>query len=122
MVSDKLSLLAAYLKEKGVFRCPGTKISEHRHDGIATTQLWMNGYVGWNLASWRYSQRTALRGLPQKRQSSRLAHLLFGKIHWDSLCRPMFGVNMDAQTITLSGQLSRAVSNFAFVMATQSRH
>jgi prepilin-type processing-associated H-X9-DG protein len=40
----------------------------------------------------------------------------FGEIHPDSLCRPMFGINMDAQTIHhFLGNYPGQVSNFAFV-------
>jgi prepilin-type processing-associated H-X9-DG protein len=41
---------------------------------------------------------------------------LFGEIHPDSVCRPMFGVNMDLQTIYhVPGNYHGLVSNFSFV-------
>ena len=41
---------------------------------------------------------------------------LFGEIHPDSLCRPMFGMNMDAQTIYhFPGNYHGLISNFSFL-------
>jgi len=75
MVSDRVSLIAPYLKNKTVFRCPGDK-KPWIVNGRQLTRprsYGMNGYVGWNSAPWhdtpnetRYQvfRRTSQGGLP----------------------------------------------------------
>src|SRR5215813_9626916 len=54
MVSDRVSLIAPYLKEKASFRCPGDK-KPWRVNNLFLTRprsFGMNAYVGWNSSPW----------------------------------------------------------------------
>jgi len=119
MVSDRVSLVAPYLKSKMVFRCPGDK-KPWRVNNVLMTRprsFGMNAYVGWNAPRWnnmpdstRY--RVFLR-TTDNRQPSLI--FIFGEIHPESLCRPMFGINMDSQAIYhFPGNYHGQISNFAF--------
>ncbi|HWQ91495.1 MAG TPA: hypothetical protein VN673_07470, partial [Clostridia bacterium] len=119
MLSDRVSLLAPYLKSKLVFRCPGDKkprkvgnqmVSRPRNYG-------MNAYVGWNASPFHGMpdpQRYAvLRRAADNRKSSQI--FIFGEIHPESLCRPMFGILMDSQALYhFPGNYHGRVSNFAY--------
>jgi prepilin-type N-terminal cleavage/methylation domain-containing protein/prepilin-type processing-associated H-X9-DG protein len=120
MISDRVSLLAPYVKEKECFRCPGDK--KLRRVGNQTIR-WprsygMNAYVAWN--------RPVYSGLPNEtrylvfRKTSTpqggAQIFLFGEIHPDSICRPMFGVNMDLTTIYhVPGNYHGRISNFSYL-------
>ena len=120
MVSDRVSLVAAYVKTKAVFRCPGDT-QPWRINNLLLTRprsFGMNAYVGWNSGPWHdmpNEQRYQIfRRTTECRNSSLI--FLFGEIHPESVCRPMFGMNMDAQTIYhFPGNYHGRVSNFAFL-------
>jgi prepilin-type N-terminal cleavage/methylation domain-containing protein/prepilin-type processing-associated H-X9-DG protein len=120
MVSDRVSLVAPYLKNKAVFRCPGDK-QPWRINNLLLTRprsFGMNAYVGWNSAPWHNMPNEQRYQIFRRTTDSRNASLifLFGEIHPESLCRPMFGMNMDAQTIYhFPGNYHGRVSNFAFL-------
>jgi prepilin-type N-terminal cleavage/methylation domain-containing protein len=120
MVSDKVSLVAPYLKSKNVFRCPGDKKPWKVNNQLLTRprSYGMNAYVGWNSGPWHdmpNEQRYQIfRRTSQGRVSS--TGFIFGEIHPDSLCRPMFGMNMDSQTIYhVPGDYHGQVSTFSFL-------
>jgi prepilin-type N-terminal cleavage/methylation domain-containing protein/prepilin-type processing-associated H-X9-DG protein len=120
MVSERVSLLAPYLKSKGVFRCPGDNKAWKVNGKVVTRprSFGMNAYVGWNSGPWHdmpNSQRyQVVRRMTECRANSLI--FLFGEIHPESLCRPMFGMNMDAQTIYhFPGNYHGQISNFVFV-------
>src|SRR5690348_8278316 len=54
MVSDRVSLIAPYLKSKTVFRCPGDKKPWKVNNQLLTRprSFGMNAYVGWNAPPW----------------------------------------------------------------------
>jgi prepilin-type N-terminal cleavage/methylation domain-containing protein/prepilin-type processing-associated H-X9-DG protein len=120
MVSERLSLIAPYLKVKAVFRCPGDK-KPWKINGqlvMRPRSYGMNAYVAWNAAPWsgmpdesRYHvfRRTAVGG-------NAANTFLFGEIHPDSLCRPMFGINMDSTSVYhFPGNYHGPSSTFAFL-------
>jgi len=119
MVSERVSLVAPYVKEKAVFRCPADKKAVNSNPVVIRPRSFgMNGYVGWNSAPWHNTPDETRYVVFRKTTASRAGAgiFLFGEINWDSLCRPMFGVNMDLMTIyhypaKYHGQLS----TFAFV-------
>ena len=120
MLSERVSLLAAYTKEKGIFRCPGDKLTwKVNGQWVRRPRSYgMNAYVGWNSTSWHGmpddKKYTVFRRSSQGRSSASI--FLFAETHPDSLCRPMFGMNMDAQTIYhYPGNYHGQVSNFAFL-------
>jgi hypothetical protein len=120
MVSDRVSLIAPFLKSKAVFRCPGDKKPWIVNKQILTRprSYGMSAYVGWNAAAYnsmpnepRYQ---VFRRTTQGRTSS--TTFIFGEIHPDSLCRPMFGVNMDTRAVYhVPGNYHGQISNFAFL-------
>lgn len=120
MVSERVSLIAPYLKSKLVFRCPG----DNKPWKINNLTLMhprsygMNAYVAWNSTEWHDmpdEQRYEIfRRTTQGWSSSKL--FFFGEIHPDSVCRPMFGMNMDSQMIYhYPGNYHGQISNFAFL-------
>lgn len=120
MVSDRVSLVAPYLKSKTVFRCPGDRKPSKVNNQLVMhpRSFGMNAYVAWNSTPWHdmpNEQRyVVFRKTTQARGGAGI--FLFGEINPDSLCRPMFGINMDAQTIYhFPGNYHGQVSNFAFL-------
>ena len=119
MVSERVSLIAPYLKSKLVFRCPGDKkpwkvggqlVNRPRSYG-------MNAYVGWDGDTYSSIPNEARYVVFRKTSQGRGASttFMFGEIYPDSICRPMFGVNMDDTTIYhIPGNYHGQVSNFAF--------
>ncbi len=120
MVSERLSLLAAYIKNKNIFRCPGDReLWVVNNKSVRRPRSFgMNAYVGWVGDPWHAMPEAQRYRIQLKTTDARNASLIFifGEIHPKSLCRPMFGMNMDAQTIyhypaNYHGQRS----NFTFV-------
>jgi len=119
MVSDRVSLIAPYVKQKLVFRCPGDKKPWRVNNQLITRprSYGLNAYVAWNAAPWHSMPNAQRYRIFHKTTDSAGAIIfLFGEIHPDSICRPMFGMNMDAQTVYhYPGNYHGQVSNFAFV-------
>jgi prepilin-type N-terminal cleavage/methylation domain-containing protein/prepilin-type processing-associated H-X9-DG protein len=120
MISDKVSLLAPYAKDKGIFRCPGDmKLRRVGNRSIRWPRSYgMNAYVAWDSPPWSgmpiESRYLIFRKTSAAHGGSRI--FMFGEIHPDSLCRPMFGINMDLQTIYhVPGNYHARVSNFSFL-------
>jgi prepilin-type N-terminal cleavage/methylation domain-containing protein/prepilin-type processing-associated H-X9-DG protein len=120
MVSDKVSLIAPYLKSKKVFRCPGDT-QPWKINGMTMTRprsFGMNAYVAWTGALWNNMPNEQRYYVFRKSSECRNPSMIFffGEIHPDSLCRPMFGINMDANTIYhYPGNYHGKVSNFVFL-------
>jgi prepilin-type N-terminal cleavage/methylation domain-containing protein/prepilin-type processing-associated H-X9-DG protein len=122
MISPKVSLLASYLPAKDSFRCPGdTKL---RTLGNGRRVRWprsygMNAYVGWQEPSYNGTLPNKTRYQVFLRTADANAgsqYFLFGEIHPDSICRPMFGVNMDSDAVYhYPGNYHGRMSNFAFL-------
>jgi len=120
MVSDRVSLIAPYLKSKAVFRCPGDKKPWKVNNQIIQRprNFGMNAYVGWNSAPWNNMPNEQRYVIFRRTAQAKTGSIIFGfgEINPDSLCRPMFGINMDSQTIYhYPGNYHGQVSNFAFL-------
>ena len=120
MLSDRISLLAPYVKAKAVFRCPGDRKPWKVNNVVVMRprSFGMNAYVGWTGPRWHDMPNESRYQIFKKTTDNRGGSLIFsfGEIHPDSLCRPMFGMNMDAQTIYhFPGNYHGQVSNFAFL-------
>lgn len=119
MVSERVSLVAPYLKSKAVFRCPGDK-KPWKIKGITvmhSRSYGMNVYVGWDSEPYNsmpdFKRYFVYRKTSVQRGAANI--FLFGEIHPDSLCRPMFGVNMNSTAIYhFPGNYHDKTSNFAF--------
>jgi prepilin-type processing-associated H-X9-DG protein len=120
MVSERVSLLAPYIKAKGSFRCPGDRrvfVAANGKKFPRARSYGMNAYVGWSTAvysglpltpKYRSYLKTSVVDAPSE-------IFLFGEIHPDNICRPMFGVNMDLNAFYhIPGNYHGKVSNFSF--------
>ena len=120
MVSDKVSLIAPYLKNKKVFRCPGDT-QPWKINNMTLTRprsYGMNAYVAWKGDPWHGMPVESRYYIFRKSADCRIPATIFffGEIHPDSICRPMFGMNMDANTIYhYPGNYHGKVSNFVFL-------
>ncbi len=127
MVSDRISLVAPYLKEKKVFRCPGdTKPWKVGTQYIQRPRSYgMNAYVAWTGQLWNAMPDEKRYRVFRKTTDSGPVSMIFifGEIHPDSLCRPMFGMNMDSQAIYhYPGNYHGQVSNFGFLDSHAETH
>jgi prepilin-type processing-associated H-X9-DG protein len=127
MVSEKVSLLAPYLKNKLVFRCPGDKKLWRVNNQLLTRprNYGMNSYVGWSTTPYNGMPDANKYRLFQKTTDSRRPSqtFVFAEIHPESICRPMFGVLMDSQAIYhFPGNFHGQVSNFAFSDGHSEQH
>jgi len=119
MVSDRVSLIAPYLKSKQVFRCPGDRKLWKVNNQVLTRprNYGMNSYVGWNEPPYNSmpdaTKYKIFRRVSDNRKSSQV--FIFGEIHPDSICRPMFGILMDSQALYhFPGNYHSKNSNFAY--------
>ncbi len=120
MISDRVSLIAPYLKSKGVFRCPGDTQPWRINNQMLTRprNFGMNAYVAWNSGPWHNMPNEQRYQVFRRTTDCRIPAFIFffGEINPDSLCRPMFGMNMDAQAIYhYPGNYHGPISNFAFL-------
>ncbi len=120
MLSDRVSLLAPYVKEKESFRCPGDKkLRTVNGRKIRWPRSFgMNSYVAWSHSPYN-SMPNETRYVVFRKTSAAEGGaqiFMFGEIHPDSICRPMFGMNMDSQSIYhFPGNYHGRVSNFSFL-------
>ncbi|HEY5912405.1 MAG TPA: type II secretion system protein [Verrucomicrobiae bacterium] len=127
MVSERVSLLAPYLKSKQVFRCPGDKKPWKINNQLITRprSYGMNAYVGWNSTPWHDMPNEQRYEVFRKTSVNRTVStiFIFGEIYPESICRPMFGINMDANTIYhVPGNYHGQISNFAYTDAHAEGH
>lgn len=102
MVSEKLSLIGPYLKNKTSLKCPADKFSQRQGTRLLTRprSYGMNTYVGWH-GPIHHNEPT-----PQPNASGSFKLFkyvsdvgrpsdifVFGEIHPFSICRPQFGVH-----------------------------
>ena len=121
MISEKVSLLAPYVKAKETLRCPGDNKLRPLANGRRVRwprSYGMNCYVGW--------KEPVYSNIPLKdryevflktsQASASSQFFIFGEIHPDSICRPMFGVNMDSEGVYhYPGNYHGRLSNFSFL-------
>lgn len=126
MISERVSLIAPYVKSKAVFRCPGDK-KPWRVKGkvvMHPRSYGMNAYVGWSEDS--YNSMPDPRFMIYRKTSGQRGAantFLFGEIHPDSLCRPMFGVNMNGNNLYhFPGNYHGRASNFVFQDSHVEKH
>ncbi len=118
--SERLSLLAAYAKNKGIFRCPGDRQlwTVNGQSVMRPRSFGLNAYVAWVGDPWHDMPNAQKYRVLHKTTDAKNASLIFmfGEINPKSICRPMFGMNMDAQTIYhYPGNYHGQRSNFSFV-------
>jgi prepilin-type N-terminal cleavage/methylation domain-containing protein len=102
MISEKLSLLASYLKTKETFRCPADKqvIRQAGKSFLRPRSYGMNTFFGWSTAVYHNEPSSRYRVFLKTTEVTKSANFfLFGEIHPFSICRPQFGVHMDSTAI-----------------------
>jgi prepilin-type N-terminal cleavage/methylation domain-containing protein/prepilin-type processing-associated H-X9-DG protein len=122
MISERVSLLAPYIKSKEILRCPGDNKLRTLANGKRVRwpkSYGMNAYVGWKEPS--YNSTLPLKNryevfLKTSQGNASSQFFIFGEIHPDSICRPMFGVNMDSEGVYhYPGNYHGQLSNFSFL-------
>lgn len=127
MVSERVSLLAPFVKSKALFRCPGDN-KPWKVNGVTVIRprsYGMNAYVGWSEPPYNNMPDEKRYRVFRRTSDSRGVNgiFLFGEIHPDSICRPMFGVNMDNQNIYhYPGNYHGKPSNFVFLDSHAESH
>jgi prepilin-type N-terminal cleavage/methylation domain-containing protein/prepilin-type processing-associated H-X9-DG protein len=118
MVSDKVSLIAPYMKSKDSFRCPGDKklIKQGNKSFLAARSYGMNTFFGWEGAAYHNEPTPKYRVSKKISDTSQPAlFFVFGEIHPYSICRPQFGVHMDGNNVYhVPGNFHGRPSNFSF--------
>jgi len=119
MVSDRVSLLAPYMgRTKASFRCPADKalttagaVSYYRPRSYG-----MNTFVAWTGSAYHSEPSGGYQVFLRTTSVTRPADVfVFGEIHPFSICRPQFGVHMDAANIYhFPGNQHRKSSSLAF--------
>jgi prepilin-type N-terminal cleavage/methylation domain-containing protein/prepilin-type processing-associated H-X9-DG protein len=118
MISDKVSLIAPYMKSKASFRCPGDKkaIKSGNKTFLRPRSYGMNTFFAWEgplhasepNAKYKVFKKTSHVTQPT-------TFFVFGEIHPFSICRPQFGVHMDNNNIYhVPGNFHGKPSNFSF--------
>ncbi len=126
MISDKVSLLAPYLKAKGTFRCPGEKkpIKAGGRSFLRPRSFGMNTFFAWE-GPIRHSEPSAKYNVFKKTSTvtQPTQFFLFGEINAFSICRPQFGVHMDGNNVYhVPGNNHGAPSNFSFADGHSESH
>jgi hypothetical protein len=128
MVSERVSLIAKYMKTKESFRCPGDKqlLKSGGKTHMRPRSYGMNTFFGWipdkftrspyhGEPSGAYKMFTTVGGTSRPSD-----FFVFGEIHPYSVCQPHFGVHpMSSATSTprmyhVPGNQHGQVSEFAF--------
>lgn len=118
MVSDRVSLLGPFIKNKETFRCPADKqlIKRGRESFARPKNFGMNTFIGWNEPIYHGEPRpifqTALK-IGQVQDPGNM--FLFGEIHAFSICRPQFGTHPETKThYHVPGNYHGKQTNFSF--------
>ncbi|HEX7861530.1 MAG TPA: type II secretion system protein [Verrucomicrobiae bacterium] len=128
MVSERVSLIARYMKTKDSFRCPGDKqlLKTAGKVHMRPRSYGMNIFMGWtpdSITGQQHHQQpsTQYRMFKTAGSTTKPADFfLFGEIHPFSVCQPMFGVHpMATETSTprrfhVPGNQHGQVSEFSF--------
>ena len=105
ITNPKYALFAPYLKELGVYRCPsdrvaGTGVGNPEHPRVRSYA--MNGYVGFQGADFLgipNAKYVIFKKTTDLRTMAASDLMMFVDMNPMSICRPMFGVRMDTDSI-----------------------
>jgi prepilin-type processing-associated H-X9-DG protein len=118
MVSDRVSLIAPYLKAKGSFRCPGDKKPIKRNNKVflRPRSYGLNTFFAWEGPVYHNEPNSKYRLFKKTSEVTQpVAFFTFGEIHPFSICRPQFGVHMNNNSVYhVPGNYHGKQSNFAF--------
>ena len=102
LLDPRYSLFASYVKSLSIYKCPvdHSPGTSSKQKDVRTRSYGMNSYLGWAGATFKSQPQTQ-----QYQLFTRTAHLslmppadllVFQEINPDSICRPCFGLYMDA--------------------------
>jgi prepilin-type N-terminal cleavage/methylation domain-containing protein len=97
MVSERVSLLAPYMKAKDAYRCPGDKkpLKVGNQTFFRPRSYGMSAYMGWEGAAWSGSPTAGYKIFKKTGTVTRPSDFfVFGELHPFSICRPQYGVLM----------------------------
>jgi len=118
MVSEKVSLLPKYMKDKETFRCPGDKELLRRGNKSfpRPRNYSMNTFVGWDEAPYHNEPGANYKIFTKTGSTSRPSDFfVYGEVHPYSICRPQFGVHPDTTRFYhIPGNFHGPLSNFSF--------
>jgi prepilin-type N-terminal cleavage/methylation domain-containing protein len=110
IINEQNSLFASYIKDFHVYKCPADRVkfdivaNDPKTAKEAIRSYGMNGFCGWNEAQYTAHQwkvpttgYKVFRGLADVSGISPSDVLFFLDMNPYSLCRPFFGIPMDAQ-------------------------
>lgn len=126
MVSERVSLLAPYMKSKGSFRCPADKkpIRQGNRYFLRPRSYGMSTFMGWEGAVYHSEPNPRYHNFKKTTHVTQASQFfVFGEIHPFSICRPQFGVHMDNNNVYhVPGNYHGAPSNFAFADGHSEAH
>jgi prepilin-type processing-associated H-X9-DG protein len=126
MVSEKVSLLAPYMKARGSFRCPADKkpIKQGGKLFLRPRSYGMNTFFAWEGATYHNEPSSKYRLFKKTSDVTQPStYFVFGEINPFSICRPQFGVHMEGNNIYhVPGNYHGKVSNFAFADSHAEAH
>jgi prepilin-type N-terminal cleavage/methylation domain-containing protein len=126
MVSERVSLIAPYMKSKGSFRCPADKkpIKKGTQYFLRPRSYGMNTFMAWEGAIYHAEPSSKYRLFKKTSEVSQPGtFFVFGEIHPFSICRPQFGVHMDGNNVYhVPGNYHGVISNFAFADSHAESH
>lgn len=126
MVSEKVSLIAPYLKSKASFRCPGDKkpIKQGNKVFLRPRSYGMNTFMAWADAPYHSEPNASYRVFKKTTEVTQPStFFVFGEIHPYSICRPQFGVHMNNNNVYhVPGNFHGKQSNFAFADSHTETH
>jgi prepilin-type N-terminal cleavage/methylation domain-containing protein/prepilin-type processing-associated H-X9-DG protein len=118
MVSERVSLLAAYMKSRESFRCPGDKkpIRQGNKSFLRPRSYGMNTFFAWEGGIFHQQPSARYKVFKKTTHVTQPGtFFVFGEIHPFSICRPQFGVHMDNNNVYhVPGNFHGKPSNFAF--------
>jgi len=118
MVSEKVSLIAPYMKSKDSFRCPGDKkpIKVGNKIFFRPRSYGMNTFMAWEGPIYHAEPSAKYRTFKKTTDVTQpSSFFVFGEIHPFSICRPQFGVHMEGNNVYhVPGNFHGKKSEFAF--------
>jgi prepilin-type N-terminal cleavage/methylation domain-containing protein len=120
LLDPKYSLFGPYLKSAEVYRCPSDKTLEvvAGQKVRVVRSYGMNSMVGWKGAAYRDNPPTGYKLFTKSsdfNEPGPTEIFVFSEIHHDSICRPFFGVIMNAPSFYhVPANYHRPSSTFVF--------
>jgi prepilin-type N-terminal cleavage/methylation domain-containing protein len=127
MLSDKVSLIAPYMKNKDSFRCPGDKqiLKGAGNKSFPRPKDYgMSIFFGWNDVIYHNEPSASFRVFLRSSDPPQPSEMFtFGEIHPFSICQPPFGVHPgSARSFHVPGNMHGQSTAFTFSDGHSSMH